>query len=68
MPSWLASMPDRHPRRDATHIAAPAKRANTAATRKIRSRVVPGTMNPMASNTMPRAMARAGFRRDTLSW
>lgn len=58
---------DLHVRRDATYIAPPARRARMPATRKIRSRVVPGTTNPMPSNTMPTAMAIAGFRRDTSS-
>ena len=63
-----ASMPDRHPPRRATHITAPAKRAKTPATRKITSRVVPGTKNEMASNTTPTAMLMAGLRFDMLAW
>jgi hypothetical protein len=40
--------------------------AKTPAARKITSRVVPGTKNPMASIATPTAMLIAGFR-DMLS-
>ena len=57
----------RHSRRRATHIPAPAKMAKTPATRKISSRVDPGTKNPIVSNTTPTAMLIAGFRLNMLA-
>jgi len=41
--------------------------AKTPATRKISSRVVPGTKNPIASITTPTAMLTAGFHRNVLA-
>ena len=58
---------DSQPRRRATHIIAPAEMAKTPATRKIASRVVPGTKNPIASSTTPTAMLTTGFHRNVLS-